>query len=849
MKPLPIDEILPRLREALRNGVNAVLVAQPGAGKTTRVPLALLEEPWLAGKKIVMLEPRRLAARSAAHFMAASLGEQVGHTVGYRVRLDTKVSEATRIEVVTEGVLTRMLQADQALERVGAVIFDEFHERHLHGDLGLALSLQSQALLREELRLVVMSATLAAEPLAALLGGAPVIRSEGIAYPVATHYAARRSTAPLEQAIGQTIVQALRQHEGDVLVFLPGAAEIRKTAGWLAASGLPSSTRVEQLHGSLPLDRQDAAIAKSAPNTRKVVLATSIAESSLTVEDVTVVVDSGLMRVPRFSPRTGMTRLDTIPVSQASADQRRGRAGRLAPGHCYRLWTEQEQPYLPEQSAPELLDADLAPLALELAVWGIADPQELDWLTYPPAAAWEQAVALLQQLQALDGAGKPTALGRQLAKLGAHPRLGAMLVSGARLGAARAACELAALLSERDLLAQERNVDVQLRLDLIRQLGSGRSGHPQAGAASRLLAQARQWERTLPLPQEMPNEAGQRQDEAGAGANPLQAVAGRLPSLGVLLAIAYPDRIARRREDGRYLLSGGRGAALAEAQPLSRSAFLVACELDDTGAESRIRLAAELEPDEIERYLSDYVTSEETLEWEESAQAIRARARVRLGAIVLKETPSQSVNEEAAASLLLSVIRREGFALLPMSRQAAQLKARMALMSLSSGDWPDASDEGLLAAAEEWLLPHLYGIRSRAGLQKLQIVSLLESLLTYRQRKELDEQVPTHIVVPSGSRIPVDYSNPAAPVLAVRLQELFGLRETPRLARGKLPVTLHLLSPSQRPVQVTSDLQSFWEHAYFEVKKDLKGRYPKHYWPDDPYEAVATNRAKPRPPR
>jgi ATP-dependent helicase HrpB len=830
MKQLPIDEVLPQLLAALRSHVNAVLVAEPGAGKTTRVPLALLEEPWLQGKKIVMLEPRRLAARSAAHFMAAGLGEAAGQTVGYRVRLDTKVSAATRIEVVTEGVLTRMLQEDQALEQVGAIIFDEFHERHLHGDLGLALSLQSQALLREDLRIVVMSATLAAEPLAALLGGAPVVRSAGRVYPVATHYAASRRTGPLEQVMGLAIVNALREHDGDVLAFLPGVAEIRRTASWLATAGLPNTTRIEELHGSLPLDKQDAAIAKSAPGTRKVVLATSIAESSLTVEGVTIVVDSGLMRVPRFSPRTGMTRLDTVAVSQASADQRRGRAGRLAPGHCYRLWTEQEQPYLPEQSAPELLEADLAPLALELAIWGITDPVELDWLTAPPGPAWEQAVAILQQLHALDGDGKPTELGRRIAGFGVHPRLGAMMISGASLGAARTACELAALLSERDMLPQERNVDMQLRLELLRQLADGRSSHPQAGAASRVMAQARQWERLLPA-----HRAGGQT---------------RIPPLGVLLAIAYPDRIAWRREDGRYLLANGRGATLAEAQPLSLSSLLVACELDDAGTESRIRLAAELKLVDIEPYLNEYVRSEATLEWDEAAQAMRARNRLRLGAILLKETPRQNVDEEQAAELLLTIIRRDGFDMLPMTKQAAQLKARMGLMSLSGdGNWPDASDAGLLAAAAEWLKPHLYGIRSRAGLQKLPMTTLLESLLTYRQRQELDEQVPTHIVVPSGSRIPVDYSNPAAPALAVRLQELFGMRETPRLAGGKLPVTLHLLSPSQRPVQVTSDLQSFWEHAYFEVKKDLKGRYPKHYWPDDPYAAVATNRAKPRPPR
>lgn len=840
---LPIDAVLPELLASLECGVNAVLVAEPGAGKTTRVPLALLNQSWLMGKKIVMLEPRRLAARSAAQFMAKALGEQVGETVGYRVRLDTKVSARTRIEVVTEGVLTRMLQEDPALEAVGAILFDEFHERHLHGDLGLALCLQSQALLREDIRLVVMSATLDADPISELLGGAPVIRSEGRVFPVETHYLQERASGPIEPQMGRLIWEALRAHEGDVLAFLPGAAEIRRTARWLSESGLDAHIRIEELHGSLPLDKQDTAISRCVSGERKIVLSTSIAESSLTVEGITIVVDSGLMRVPRFSPRTGMTRLETVPVSQASADQRRGRAGRLAPGSCYRLWTEREHPYLPPQSSPELLEADLASLVLELAVWGIQDPLELDWLTPPPTAAYEQAFSMLQQLRAIDESGKPTIAGINMARLGLHPRLASMIIQASEIGAAREACELAALLSERDMLPQERNVDIQLRLELFYSLigrkkgtqTSLKSNHPSTGAAYRIAAQAEQWERLCAS-----SSCASNSSLVG-----MELTHPPVP-VGVLLAYAYPDRIAQRRNDGRYLLANGRGAALPELQPLSRAPYLAACELDDSGTDSRIRIAAELSLQDIESYLSSYLSNENVIEWDSTAQAVRARKKTRLSAITLKETILQQTDEEEVANTLLAAIRQGGLAMLPMSKQAFQLKARMKLMALSGDDWPDASDEALLESVDKWLKPHIYGLRSRSDLQKLPMHQILEAKLSWNQKQELDDEVPTHITVPSGSRIPIDYSDPESPVLAVRLQELFGMKDTPRLARGKLPVTLHLLSPSQRPVQVTRDLRSFWEQAYFEVKKDLKGRYPKHYWPDDPYTAAPTNRTKPR---
>ncbi|WP_138751485.1 ATP-dependent helicase HrpB [Paenibacillus sinopodophylli] len=836
---LPIDSVLPQLLAALSSGTNAVLVAEPGAGKTTRVPLAILNEPWLSGRKIVMLEPRRLAARSAAAFMAGTLGEEVGQTVGYRVRMDTRISRHTRIEVVTEGVLTRMLQEDPALEQIGAVLFDEFHERHLNGDLGLALCLQSQALLREDLRIMVMSATLDAAPIAELLGEAPIIRSEGRVFPVATNYASQKQAGPIEPRMAAVILEALRSQEGDLLAFLPGVAEIRRTARKLLELGFPAGIRMEELHGSLPLEQQDAAIARCKPGERKVVLATSIAESSLTVEGITIVVDSGLMRIPRFSPRTGMSRLETVPVSAASADQRRGRAGRLAAGTCYRLWTEQEHPYLLDHNTPELLEADLSSLALELSIWGVQDAAELDWVTPPPAASYEQAVSLLKQLGAVDAAGKPTASGLQMAKFGLHPRLGAMILKASEFGAVRLACEAAALLNERDLLTQERNVDIQLRLELLHAYsGSGRITHnegrgenPASGAARRIALQAAQWEKLV---------VSDVKDHLK-----LSTIAG-IP-IGILLAFAYPDRLAQRRSDGRYLLANGRGAVLPEQQPLSLFSYLAACEMDDAGTESRIRLAAELQQADLEKYLHDQFIHEEIIEWDAGAQAVRARKRVRIGVLILKETITQKPDDEKVADVLLAAIRQAGFAMLPMSKQAQQLKARMLLMSRAGTDWPDGNDEALLETAGEWLRPHILGMKSRSDMQRLPMLQLLESKLTWQQKQELDEQIPTHIVVPSGSRIPVDYSDPEQPVLAVRLQELFGLKETPRLARGRLAVTLHLLSPSQRPVQVTRDLKSFWENAYFEVKKDLKGRYPKHYWPDDPYAAAPTNRTKPRP--
>ncbi|HEX8212736.1 MAG TPA: ATP-dependent helicase HrpB [Longimicrobium sp.] len=829
MDALPIESVIPPLRAALRDAGAAVLQAPPGAGKTTRVPLALLDEPWLAGRKIVMLEPRRLAARAAARRMAHTLGERVGATVGYRVRMDTQAGPRTRVEVVTEGVLTRMLQSDASLEGVGLVIFDEFHERSLHADLGLALTLQSRALLRDDLRLLVMSATLDGAPVAELLGGAPIVTSEGRSFPVETRYLARPVEGHSEPAVARSVRAALAAHEGDLLVFLPGAGEIRRVEGLLAEEGLGRGVRVAPLHGTLPQEAQDAAIEPSRPGERKVVLATSIAETSLTIEGVRVVVDGGWMRVPRFAPRTGMTRLETVRVTRASADQRRGRAGRVGPGVCYRLWTEGEQAALVPHGVPEIMEADLAPLALELAAWGVRDPAELAWLDAPPAAAYSQARELLAQLGALDTAGAITAHGRRMGGMGLHPRLAHMVLRAAELGLGGLACELAALLANRDPFRARDgappDADVRLRVEALR------GGRAPAGA----------WSVDRDALRRIAEEA--RQLARGAG---IRAGGGSSDAAGMLLALAYPDRIAQRRQGGggRFLLRNGRGAAFAHPQPLAEAAYVVAAELAGHGRESRIFLAAPVELAELEGHFADQIETEESVAWDAEGGAVRARRRERLGALVLRESHLADADPERITAALLDGLRERGLAALPWSKGARQLQERLVFLRRADASWPDASDEGLLAGLEEWLAPHLHGVASLAQLARMDLAAILESMLPWDRRRRLDEQAPTHVEVPSGSRIAVDYSDPEAPALAVRLQEVFGWTETPRIAG--VPLTLHLLSPAHRPVQVTRDLASFWRTTYFDVKKDLKGRYPKHYWPDDPLAATPTRRARPR---
>jgi ATP-dependent helicase HrpB len=835
---LPIDDALPALVEALGTDSSAVLQAPPGAGKTTIVPLALRTQSWLGSQRVVMLEPRRLATRAAARRMASLLGERVGDTVGFRVRGETRVGRQTQIEVVTEGILTRMLQSDPALEGVGVVIFDEFHERSVDADLALALTLETRDALRPDLRVLIMSATLDGARVARLLGDAPIITSEGRGFPVETRYVDRRQDQRVEDAVVLAVRRALSETEGDVLAFLPGTGEIRWAHESLANGARPPAVRVLPLYGSLSVEDQDEAILPSPPGARKVVLATSIAETSLTIEGVRVVIDSGLARVPRFSPRSGMTRLDTVRVSQASADQRRGRAGRVAPGVCYRLWAEHEQHHLVPHTTPEILEADLAPVALDLLSAGVSDPSELRWLDQPAAAAYSQAVELLTELGAVEtvanGRARITAHGKQMAELPLHPRLSHMLSRAGQSGATSLACDVAALLGERDPVRAEQatlgDADVETRLSLIR---GGRDALPQGqfvdrDAIRRIRAEADRLRTML------------RMDRANANAS--------TESAGSLLAIAYPDRLGQLRapRSGRFVLRNGNGAALAGAQALSNSRYVVVAELDGRRPESRIYLAASVELADIERLFGDQITLDEEVVWDERTRAVVAREREVLGAIVLAERPIRNADPARVADVLTIGIRQAGIDALPWSDGARSLRQRLAFVHAVDATWPDVSDEHLTNTLGTWLAPHLGSSRSLADLGRVDLAGALLSELPWDRRAALDELAPTHVVVPSGSRIPIDYSDPAAPVLAVRLQEMFGLAETPTVARGAVPLTIHLLSPAHRPVQVTKDLAGFWRSSYFDVRKEMRGRYPKHYWPDDPMQAEPTRRAKPR---
>ncbi len=844
---LPVLETLPALEEALAGAGTAVLVAPPGAGKTTVVPPVLLRSPWLGGGKVVVLEPRRLAARAAADRMARLLGEAgAGGTVGYRVRGDTRVGRGTRIEVVTEGVLTRMLQSDPALEGVGAVLFDEFHERSVHADLGLALTLHARAVLRPGLRVGVMSATLDAAPVAGLLDGAPVVAGEGRTHPVVTRWRPRPVEGWIEPPVAAAVRRALEEEEGDVLVFLPGAGEIRRTARRLAG-GLPDHVTVHPLFGALSRGDQDRAIAPSPEGRRKVVLATSIAETSLTIEGVRVVVDSGLMRVPRFDPGTGMTRLETVRVTRDAADQRRGRAGRTAPGVCYRLWTKHQDRGLVPHRRPEILDADLAPLALELAVWGAA-PDELRWLDPPPDAAYRQALELLRELDAVDEGGA-TDHGRALSGLGVHPRLGHMLVRARELGRLETACDLAALLADRDILRGEGrapDADLRLRVEALRRLRDGR------GAPARVRGQtvhrgglrrvARESERLRSSTATL--DAGPPGGEDGTRDREVEG-----DIAGVLTALAYPDRVGRRRdgERGRFLLRSGRGARFAEPQALEGEDWLVAAEVEGRGAEARIFRAAPLTLEAIEALFGDQVEEVEEVAWDPTAGRVLARRRRLLGALTLMEAPLRTPDPAELARALLDGIREAGLRVLPWSKETEQLRQRLEFLGrLDPEAWPDCSGATLEDSLEEWLLPFLPGMRRLEDLRRIDLAAALMERVGWERRADVERLAPTHLEVPSGSRIRIDYGDPEAPALAVRLQEVFGLTETPTVAGGRVALTMKLLSPAHRPVQVTRDLASFWRDAYFEVRKDMRGRYPKHYWPENPLEARATRRTRPR---
>lgn len=832
---LPIAAALPELKAALASGSAAVLEAPPGAGKSTVVPLALLDEPWLAGTRILMLQPRRLAARAVAGRMASLLGESVGETVGYRTRLDTRVGPRTRIEVLTEGILTRALQRDPELPGTGLVIFDEFHERSLAADLGLALVLDSRRHLRPALKVLVMSATLDGAGVAALLGGAPRISAQGLSFPVTTRYAERTGTATLEAQAASAVRRALATDPGDLLVFLPGAAEIRRVERLLndgeALPAIGGPVRVLPLYGDLSKEAQDAAISLSPAGQRKVVLATNIAETSLTIEGVRVVIDSGLERRTAFHAPSGMARLQTGPISAASADQRRGRAGRLAPGVCYRLWTEAQQRALLPHSPPEMRMADLAPLALELAAWGAPDPAALDWLDPPPAGPLAQARELLHRLGALDPEGRITAHGREMARLGTHPRLAHLLIKARGAGVGYTGCLVAALLGERDILREapgQRDADLRSRLELLAR--DAAAGQVDRGALRQVQRVADTLTRQLRV-------------EAG----PIAA-----DEAGWLLATAYPDRIGRARAPGdrRYQLSNGRGAFFAEAQSLARSEFLVIPELDAGEREARIFLAAPLTREEIQQHCAEALETIDTVAWDGREKAVRAVRQQRLGALVLSESTLTAPEPGAVRTALLAGLRELGLDALPWTPELRQWQARVALLRSAwpeaSLPWPDVSDAQLLATLEDWLPPWLEGMSRHSHLARLDLGAALHSRLDYGQQRQLDELAPTHLAVPSGSRIAIDYLADGLPSVSVRLQEVFGLKATPRIAGNRVPLLFKLLSPARRPVQVTQDLESFWSGAYHEVRRELKGRYPRHYWPEDPRVAEPTRRLRPR---
>jgi ATP-dependent helicase HrpB len=839
MQTLPVHHVLPEIIAALRSHNRLTLQAPPGAGKTTAVPIALLDEPWLEGKQIIMLEPRRLASRNAASRMAELLGEKVGERVGYLIRADRCVSEKTKIVVVTEGILTRMLQSDPALENAALVIFDEFHERSLHADLGLALSLQSQELLRDDLKLMVMSATLNTEAVSKLLENAPVITSEGRSFPVENIYLDPQTPHPspmqLPGLIARTVSKVLKNDAGSILVFLPGVREIRNVEAKLRDTVKEKDVAISPLYGDLSKTAQDEAIAPCPRGRRKIVLATNIAETSLTIEGISTVIDAGLQRSSTFNSGSGMNRLHTVSISQDAATQRSGRAGRLGPGRCYRLWHEHRA--LARHGLPEIKTSDLTPMMLELAEWAVDDVSELHWLDLPPASAVGHARELLSELGALEGT-QITPHGREMLSLGTHPRLAHMVLRGTGMGLGSAACLVAALLGEKELFSgsARHSADLWRRVEAVREKRFG--DHIDRGALGRVLESAKEFRRKL-----------------GAKKDALEVTA---DTVGVLLGFAYPDRIARCRDvkNGRYLLSGGKGATLHHEDDLFGEPFLVITDLDAAGADARIFRAATITEALIEEYFGDRIAQERVTKWNDEAGRVEVREVKKLGAIVLNECPSGEVRAEDVADALLGAVRERGLDALTWSKEALSLRRRVGFLDywkthddkaaavIGGLELPDFGDAWLLGHLEKWLMPHLEGVKSFKELKKLDTFPVLLGMLSWEARQRIDELAPAKLEVPSGSKIALNYDKPENPVLSVRLQELFGMLETPHLLGGTVTLTVELLSPAYRPMQVTRDLRSFWEHAYHDVKKELRGKYKKHYWPDDPLTAKATSRTK-----
>jgi ATP-dependent helicase HrpB len=844
MNPLPVDEILPQLLSAIKTHAAVVVQAPPGAGKTTRVPLALLEDSFLINQKIVMLEPRRLAATNAARWMASLIGEEVGKTVGYTIRFERKVSASTRIEVVTEGILSRRLQSDPTLAGVGVVIFDEFHGRSLHSDLALALCRDAQQGLREDLKIIVMSATLDGASIAALLDHAPLVTSAGRSFPVGLRYLPREVEGRLPETVAAAIRRVLNETEGDILVFLPGVGEIRRCQKLLEdAADQRSAPLLCPLFGDLPFDAQEKAILPASR--RKVVLATNIAETSLTIEGVRVVIDSGFCRQLRFDPASGLNRLVTARISAASATQRAGRAGRLGPGICYRLWTEHGQTTLIPFTAPEICSSDLTALALDLALWGVADAGSLTWLDPPPAAALFEGRALLTKLGALDRQGFITESGRRMAAMPLHPRFAHLLLEAEKRGYGVLACDVAALLTERDIFRYTdqpgpQQVSDSDMLDRVEALAEWRKrgatakvpGMVDANACRAVERVSRQLRTILGSSREAPRGIS-------------------TDTVGLLLAWAYPDRIAKQREAGsdRYLLVNGRGGSLSGRSAVRDHPFIVAVNMEGgERGDGLIHLASALTIEIIRKECSGAITCERSVGWDGREGRVVAREEERLGALLLGSRPIIPAVDEATAALMEGIRAGSGLAMLNWTPEAVQFQARVSFIAncFPEEAWPNLSNEYLRENLEEWLGPYLSGIRTAAQLSRLDMLPLLKNMLNWEQLRRLDDDAPAHIMVPSGSRIQLDYSLDGPPLLAVKLQEMFGLAETPTVARGRVAVVLHLLSPARRPIQVTRDLKSFWNAVYPEVKKEMKGRYPKHPWPDDPWNAVPTRHTKRR---
>jgi len=852
---LPISEVLPKLQQSLAQHHELVLEAPPGAGKTTLVPLALLSESWLTGQRIIMLEPRRMAARAAAQRMASLLNEESGQTVGYRIRQESRISAHTRIEVITEGILTRMLVDDPSLEGVALLIFDEFHERSMDADFGLALALQSRELFRDAskpLRLLVMSATLDGDAVASLLGDAPLIRSAGKMYPVTVHYGqAKRLDDNIVECVLNALPGIIRKHSGSLLVFLPGQGEINKVMQHLGGRLSPEELQeidIQPLYGALPLREQQRAI-ESQTAKRKVVLATDIAETSLTIEGINVVVDAGLCRVPRFDPATGMTRLQTRRISKDSSVQRMGRAGRLAAGHCYRLWSEQQQDQLAQQSIPQILQADLAPLILQLIAWGVDDIKELHWLDPPPSGPMSQALDLLLRLGAVKskhpGQSSPnlgscslSPHGELMAKMPTHPRLAHMLITGAARQQSKHAAAIAALLAERSPLARDHGADLSGQIAVL--LGEQACHSQYKGWLKRTQQQARTYERLVQT----------RQTEQGRTDNPLNPN----NAIGFLLACAYPDRIAHRKPDrqNHYLLSNGRTATLAQGDALGNSEWLAVAELggtlnrDGKGSNDRIFSACALDPALFENQLSELIEEKDTLHWDEQTDRFNAEHIRTIGKLVIHRQRIEKIPVEAKRGALIELLKKRGLNLLPWNRSIRQWQSRVMLLNkLGLELWPDVSDQYLLETIETWLAPFLDPISKLSDFQRLDLQSILSGMLPWPLPKQLDELAPSTMKVPSGSNIKIDYTQ-SPPVLSVKLQEMFGCLDTPTIANGKIKLMLHLLSPAQRPLQVTQDLAGFWMSSYSEVKKEMKGRYPKHPWPDRPEQALPTKYTKRR---